>query len=158
GRGHAVAETFPRVALAIAAVTLVAGPALAAFQGAFANPAQADVMTCPNAGSIAGGLGSVETVSTVLAAGNLFVPLLAIGILVYALAGTSLVRGQARPALFAVPWVGVAARAWSEIRTARVPEQYRSLLDLRGVEKVAAGGRPVLWLAALVALVFAVTR
>jgi hypothetical protein len=39
-----------------------------------------------------------------------------------------------------------------------VPEQYRSILNLRELELAAAGGRPVLWLFALVALAFAVTR
>src|SRR5258706_307854 len=36
GRGRPVLETFPRVAMAIAALTLVAGPALAGIQAAFA--------------------------------------------------------------------------------------------------------------------------
>jgi len=39
-----------------------------------------------------------------------------------------------------------------------VPDQYRSIVNLRGLEKAAAGGRPVLWLATLVALAFAVNR
>jgi hypothetical protein len=158
GRGHSVDETFPRVAMAIAAVTLVAGPGLAAFQAAFANPAQAEVMTGSAAGSVTGGLVSVETVSTVLPALTLFIPLLALGVLVYAFAGTSLVRGQARPAFFTMPGVETSARLWAAVRAARVPEQYRSVVDLRAIESVAAGGHPVLWLAAIAALVFAVTR
>jgi hypothetical protein len=44
------------------------------------------------------------------------------------------------------------------IRAARVPEQYRSILDPRALERAAAGGRPLLWLAGLVALAFAVNR
>lgn len=158
GRGHAVAETFPRVAMAIAAATLVAGPGLAAFQAAFANPVQAEVMTGSTAGSVAGGLVSVETVSTVLPALALFIPLLAMAVLVYAFAGTALVRGQARPALFTMPGVETSARLWAAVRAARVPEQYRSVVDLRAIESAVAGGHPVLWLAALAALVFAVTR
>jgi hypothetical protein len=39
-----------------------------------------------------------------------------------------------------------------------MPEQYRSVLDLRALEAAAIGGRPVLWLASLAALAFAVTR
>lgn len=158
GRGHAVAETFPSIATAIAAVTLVAGLAMAAFQTGFANPAQSEVMTGSTSGSVAGGLVAVDTVSTVLPALALFVPLLVIGLLAYAFAGTSLVRSQARPALFTFPGAGARARAWELVRAARVPEQYRTLLDLRGLEAAAAGGRPVLWLASLVALGFAVTR
>jgi hypothetical protein len=158
GRGQAVAETFPRIAMTIAAVTLVAGPGLAAFQTAFANPAQAEMMTGNSAGSVAGGLMSVETVSTVLPAFTLFIPLLAIGILVYAFAGTSLVRGHARPALFKMPGMETTARVWGAIRAVRVPEQYRSVVDLRAIESAATGGHPVMWLAACAALVFAVTR
>jgi hypothetical protein len=44
------------------------------------------------------------------------------------------------------------------VRAAAVPEQYRSIVDLRALEAAAAGGRPVLWLAALAALAFAITR
>jgi hypothetical protein len=158
GRGHAVAETFPRIAMAIAVATVAAGPALAAFQSFFANPAQAEVITGSTAGSVAGGSLSVETVSTVLPAVTLFVPLLALAVLVYAFAGTSLIRGQARPALFMLPGRETSARWWAAIRAARVPEQYRSVVDLRAIEPAAAGGHAVLWLAALAALVFAVTR
>jgi hypothetical protein len=39
-----------------------------------------------------------------------------------------------------------------------VPEQYRSIVNLRGLEKAVAGGRPLLWLATLVALAYAVNR
>jgi hypothetical protein len=44
------------------------------------------------------------------------------------------------------------------IRTAAIPTQYRSLVDLRALEAAATGGGPLLWLAAVVALAFAVTR
>ena len=44
GRGHPLTETFPRVAMVVAAVTMVAGPALAAIQLGFANPVAAEVM------------------------------------------------------------------------------------------------------------------
>jgi hypothetical protein len=39
-----------------------------------------------------------------------------------------------------------------------LPEQYRSILDLRALEAAAVGGRPLIWLASLAALAFAVTR
>jgi hypothetical protein len=158
GRGHAAAETFPSIAMGIAAVTLVAGPAVAAFQSGFANPAQSEVMTGAISGAVGGGLVSVDTVSTVLPALTIFAPLLIIGLVAYAWAGTSLVRSQPRPALFMLPGGGTRARMWELLRAARVPEQYRTVLDVRGVEAAAAGGRPLLWLAALVALGFAVTR
>ena len=158
GRGHAVAETFPRIAMAIAAATIVAGPAIAAFQSAFANPAQSEVMTGSVAGLVAGGAVSVETVSTVLPALTLFVPLLAMALLLYAFAGTSALGAQSRPALFTLPGRDTSARVWAAIRAARVPEHYRTVVDLRAIEPAAAGGHAVLWLAVLAALVFAVTR
>lgn len=157
GPGHPAPETFPRIAIAIAALSLVAGPALAAFQTGFANPAQAAVMPLP-AGTLGGGLTSVITVSTVLPTLALFTPLLVIGAIAYRLAGTSLVRTQPRPALFSIPVTGSIERLRAAVRAATVPEQYRSIVNLRALEAAAAGGRPVLWLAALVALAFAVTR
>jgi hypothetical protein len=156
GRGHSSTETFPAVSAVIAAVTLVAGPALAAFQSVFANPAQADVM--PSGPGFGGGLSSVVTVSTVLPALTLFAPLLLIGILAYSAAGAAGARGQPRPALFTLPGSAALARAREAMRSAAVPEQYRSIVNPRALEAAASGGRPVLWLAALVALAFAVTR
>ena len=156
GRGRPAAETFPAIALAIAVATLIAGPALAVLQVAFANPAAAEVMT--SAGSLGGGLESVATVSTVLPVVALLVPLLIIGSAAYLTSGTSSPRPEARP-----PVLDLAAprslAAWREgLAAARVPEQYRTILNLRELEAAASGGRPVLWLAALVALAFAVTR
>jgi len=143
--------------MTVAALTLAAGPALAAFQAAFANPAQADVMPLAP-GSVSGGLTSVVTVSTVLPVVALFVPLLIIGVLAYGAAGTALIRTQARPALFEIPWAAATNRFRQAVRSVSVPEGYRSVLDLRALEAAAVGGRPVLWLASLVALGIAVTR
>jgi hypothetical protein len=157
GRGRPVLETFPRVAMAIAALTLIAGPALALIQAAFANPAQADVMPLP-AGSVGGGLSSVVTVSTVLPVVALFVPLLVIGVVAYGAAGTALIRTQARPSLFDLPWAGGIERLRKAVKSASLPDQYRSILDLRAFEAAAVGGRPLIWLASLAALAFAVTR
>ena len=157
GRGHPAAETFPRVAIIIAAVVVVAGPALAAIESAFASPAQAVVMRL-SAGSLGGGLTSVVTVSTIVPAVTLFVPLLAIGVLAYLVAGAAQVRGQPRPSLFSIPGSAAVERARAIVRSATVPDQYRSIVDLRSLEMAAAGGRPLLWLTALVALAFAVTR
>lgn len=156
GRGRPAAETFPAVALGIAAGTLVAGPALAVLQAAFADPAAAEVM--PSAGSLGGGLEAVATVSTVLPVVALFLPLLIIGAAVYVASGSTGPRPDARPPLLA-PAAPPALAAWREtIAAVRVPEQYRTILNLRELEAAASGGRPVLWLAALVALAFAVTR
>jgi hypothetical protein len=157
GRGRLTGETFPRVAMAIAALTLAAGPALAVIQVAFANPAQANLISLP-AGSASGGLTSVATVTTVLPVVGLFIPLLIIGLLVFGAANTALIRTQPRPALFGFPAARAFAQARRAIASASVPEQYRSLLNPRALEAAVAGGRPLLWLASLAALAFAVTR
>jgi hypothetical protein len=157
GRGHPDAETFPMVAAAIATATLVAGPGLAALQAGFANPAQADVMTAA-AGTPGASLESVATVSTVLPALTIFAPLLVLAAVLYGLAGTRLIKRQARPALFTLPGSGMVGSIRAALRRATLPEQYRSLVNLPGLESAVAGGRPVLWLASLVALAFAVTR
>jgi hypothetical protein len=157
GAGHPNAETFPTVAAAIAVATLVAGPGLAAIQAGFASPAQADVMAAA-AGTPGASLQSVTTVSTVLPALTLFVPLLLLAAVLYGLAGTSLIKRQGRPALFTVPGSRVIGGARAALRAATLPEQYRSLVNLPGLEAAVAGGRPLLWLASLVALAFAVTR
>jgi hypothetical protein len=157
GRGRPVAETFPRVAMAVAALTIVAGPAMGILQTVFANPAQADVMPLPP-GSASGGLTSVVTVTTVLPVVALFVPLLIIGVLAFGAASTSAIRTQPRPSLFNLPWAGVMERLRQGVASASMPEQYRTILNLRALETAAVGGRPLLWLASLVALAYAVTR
>src|SRR6202171_922886 len=151
GRGRPATETFPRVAMVVAVLTLVAGPALAAIQSSIANPAQAAVMPLPF-GSLGGGLTSVVTVTTVLPVLVLFAPLLLIGVLVFGAANIALIRTQPRPPLLEVP--AAAAMEWlrQAVKAATVPEQYRSLINVRALEAAAAGGRPVLWLASLAAL------
>jgi hypothetical protein len=157
GRGHPETETFAGVSTAIAVLTLLAGPAIAAIEVAFANPVASEVMQSSTA-TLGGGLTTVVTVSSVLPAVSLFTPLLILGVLVYTLAGTSAVRTQARPVLFKLPasetWKGMRAG----LRALTVPEQYRSILNIRELESAAAGGQPIMWLAALAALAFAVTR
>ena len=157
GRGHPSVETFPRISLVIALLMLAAGPAVAAIKVAYADPVAAEVMQS-SAGSLTGGLVNVVTVSSVLPALTLLVPLLIFGAFVYTISGTSTVRTQSRPALFKVPGAATAARMREALRSATVPEQYRSIVNLRGLETAAAGGRPLLWLGMLVALGFAVTR
>lgn len=157
GRGRPTGETFPRVAMIVAALTLAAGPALAVIQIGFANPAQANLISLPP-GSTSGGLTSVVTVTTVLPVVALFVPLLIIALLVFGAANTALIRTQSRPALFDLPAAAAFARFRRAVASVSVPEQYRSIVDPRALEKAVAGGRPVLWLASLAALAFAVTR
>ncbi len=157
GRGHPSAETFPRVAMLIAAATLVAGPGIAAFQFGFANPVASQVMRS-SAASLGGGLTSVITVSSVLPAVTLFAPLLVIAVVLYGVASRSAIQPKARAALFKFPALAALERARVAIRSATVPEQYRSILNMRELESAAAGGRPVLWLVTLLALAFAVTR
>jgi hypothetical protein len=147
----------PRVAMAIAALTIIAGPAMGVLQTAFASPAQADVMPLPP-GSATGGLTSLVTVTTVLPVVALFVPLLIIGVLAFGAAGTSAIRTQPRPSLFSLPWAGATERLRQAMATASMPEQYRTVLNLRALEAAAVGGRPLMWLASLVALAYAVTR
>ena len=157
GHGRPGAETFPGVALAIAVATLVAGPAAAVLQASFADPAAAEVMPS-TAGSLGGGLTAIVTVSTVLPVVALFVPLLVIGIAAYLASGRWSVPVQARSPVLSVAEPSALAGLRGAARAARVPEQYRTILNLRELEAAASGGRPLLWLAALVALAFAVTR
>src|SRR6202521_1187594 len=98
GRGRPATETFPRPAMGDAAVLLIAGPALALVVSGFASPAQADVMPLPES-SLSGGLTSVVSVSTVLPAVTLFIPLLVLGAIAYGAAGGFNIRGGARPPL-----------------------------------------------------------
>jgi hypothetical protein len=175
GRGHPAAETFPRIAMALAALLLVAGAALPLVVTTFALPAQADVMT--RAAGLGGSLVSVATTQTDLPALTLFTPLLLLGAIAYGITGVFGVRrvsrrepapagiadpkvrsAPARPPVFTVPGLGAPGRWLGAVRRAVVPEQYRSIVNLRGLEKAAAGGRPLLWLATLVALAYAVNR
>jgi hypothetical protein len=168
GRGHPASETFPRIAMVLATLILVAGPALPVLLTQFAIPAQADVMPTP-AGSLGVSLISVVTVQTELPALALFAPLLLLGLIAYGITGvfgaraarTAPQAGTAplkRSPLFPIPGAVAFGRLRAGFREATVPEQYRSLVNPRALELAAAGGRPLLWLAALVALTFAVNR
>lgn len=169
GRGRPAAETFPRAAMALAAILLVAGAALPVVATLFALPAQADVM--PRLAGLGGGLTSVATLQTDLPALSLFAPLLLLGAIAYGMTGAfGGQRGSrreavaearsapTRPPVFVVPGADAPRRWLAAIRSAAVPEQYQSIVNLRALEKAAAGGRPVLWLATLVALAYAVNR
>jgi hypothetical protein len=179
GRGHPAIETFPRTAMALAAILLVAGAVLPVVVTVFALPAQADVMT--RSAGLGGGLVSVVTIQTDLPALTLFTPLLLLGAIAYGLTGvfgvqrsqrreaisaavgekksTSPARSApARPPVFTISGVDAPRRWLDAVRRAAVPDQYRSIVNPHALERAAAGGRPVLWLAALVALAYAVSR
>jgi hypothetical protein len=157
GRGHPAAETFPAVAMSIALLTLIGGPALALLQSGFANPVAAEVMRAP-ASTLGGGLSSIVTTSSLLPAVTLFTPLLVIAIGVYFATNTRAIRTQARPALFRVPSAAVIARMRVALKNVAVPEEYRTVFSLRELESAAARGNTIVWIVALVALGFAVTR
>jgi hypothetical protein len=157
GQGRPAAETSPRASLVIALATLVAGPLIAAVQLVFAEPVASEVMQSSTA-NVTGGIASVITVSTVLPALALLAPLLVLAAVAYFVADVSAIRTQPRPGLFKVPAAATFSRVGPIIRSAAVPDQYRSIVNVRQLEAAAAGGRPVLWLGALVALAFAVTR
>ncbi|HET9762675.1 MAG TPA: hypothetical protein VFR50_04130, partial [Casimicrobiaceae bacterium] len=157
GRGHPANETFPIVSMAIALLVLVAGPALALVQSGYANPVAAEVMRSQSS-ALGGGLTSIVTTSSLLPAVTLFTPLLLIAVAVYFATNTKAIRTQARPALFTVPNIELVERVRAAFRNATVPEEYRSIFNLRELEAAAARGNPIVWLVALVALGFAVTR
>jgi hypothetical protein len=157
GRGHPASETKPLAALGLAAATIVAGPALGFVLAGVALPGQAEVMPAP-AGVPIGGLTSFVTVSTVLPALTLLLPVLALALIAYLAAGPVASRPQPRPVLFELPAAHLIGGWREQWRKAAVPDQYRSLVDLRALEAAATGGGPLLWLAALIALAYAVTR
>jgi len=157
GRGHPAAETFPIVAMSIALLTLIGGPALALFQAGFANPVAAEVMRSA-AGTLGGGATSIATTSSLLPVVTLFTPLLVIAVAVYFATNTRAIRTQARPALFPIPSAPIAERIRIAFKNATVPDEYRTVFSLRELESAAARGNPIVWLVALVALGFAVTR
>src|SRR4029077_20317743 len=117
----------------------------------------ADVMPAA-AGSLGGGLVSIVTIQGELPALSLFAPVLLLGVIAYGISGVFGSRLQARPPLFAIPGAVGLGRWLGRGRAATVPEEYRSIVNPRALEAAAAGGKPLLWLAALVALAFAANR
>jgi len=157
GRGHPAAETFPLVATSIALLTLIGGPALALLQSGFANPVAGEVMRS-TAGSLSGGLTAIGTTSSLLPVVTLFTPLLVMAVVVYLVTNTRAIRTQARPALFPIPPTPIGERIRVALRGAAVPEEYRTVFSFRELEAAAARGNPIVWIVALAALGFAVTR
>jgi len=64
----------------------------------------------------------------------------------------------APPPLLPLPWTAVQGRARNRLRSLRIPEQYRSLVNPRAVEAAMGRGQPLLWAVLLLALAVAVNR
>jgi hypothetical protein len=158
GRRRQATESLALVAAVLGVLVLAAGPAVAAL-ASITNDAIAGVMTLPTGGLAPDPL-SIITVSTRLPAVALFGPLLLLAAAAVALSkpGPATTAAQSKAPLFTVPGAAAATNLWDQVRSWTVPEQYRSLFDPAALERVAAGGRPALWLASLVALAVAVTR
>jgi hypothetical protein len=158
GRGRPATETFPRVAAVLSGVAVAAGPALGVVFLAGAA-ATSDVMSTQALG-LGNGIASITTVSTVVPVIALLGPLLLVGAVALAFARPvpTIARSGARPPLFKLYGSAMAGRVIDSLRSAAVPSEYRSLFNPRALETAAAGGAPVLWLASLVALAFAVMR
>jgi hypothetical protein len=103
---------------------------------------------------------SVVSVSTVLPAVALLGPLLVLGAVALALARPlRSTRAGTDPApLFTLRVAEAAGRLRDRVRAAAVTDQYRSIFNPLAFEAAASSGTPLLWVAALVALGFALTR
>jgi len=158
GRRRQATDSLALVAAGLAVTVLAAGPAVAAL-ASITSDAIAGVMTLPTGGLAPDPL-SIITVSTRLPAVALFGPLLLLGAAAVALSkpGPATTAAQSKAALFDVPGAAATMSLRDRVRSWTVPEQYRSLFDPVALERVAAGGRPALWLASLVALAIAVSR
>jgi len=151
-----VADSRPVLAAALAAVALVAGPALGVVYAAgFAIAG----LVLPSSGA-APALTTVATVSTVLPAAVLLGPLLVISALALGFSRPmpATPRAELSPPLFMLAGARRLYRGWAMVRSVSMPDQYRSMFNARALEGAVAAGRPVLWLAAVLALCIAVTR
>ena len=158
GRRRQATDALALVAAVLGVMVLAAGPAVAAL-ASITSDAIAGVMTLPAAGLAPDPL-SIITVSTRLPAVALFGPLLILGAAAVALSrpGPATTAAQSKAPLFEVPGAAAAMSLRDRVSSWTVPEQYRSLFDPVALERVAAGGRPALWLASLIALAIAVSR
>ena len=158
GRRRQATDALALVAAVLGVMVLAAGPAVAAL-ASITSDAIAGVMTLPAAGLAPDPL-SIITVSTRLPAVALFGPLLILGAAAVALSrpGPATTAAQSKAPLFDVPGAAAAMSLRDRVSSWTVPEQYRSLFDPVALERVAAGGRPALWLASLIALAIAVSR
>ncbi len=111
-------------------------------------------------GAVGSGAASIVTVSTVIPVIALLGPLLLVGAVALALAKPvpPIARSEPHPPLFKLYGAVLYSRIAEQVRATAVPSEYRSLFNPRALESAAAGGTPLMWLAALVALAFVVTR
>jgi multicomponent Na+:H+ antiporter subunit A len=158
GRRRQASDALALVAGVLGVIVLAAGPAIAGV-ASITSDAIAGIMPLPTGGLAPDAL-SIITVSTTLPALALFGPLLLLGAAAVVLSkpGPVTSAAQSKAPLFDVPGAAAAMRLRDRLRSWTIPEQYRSLFDLAALERLAAGGRPALWLASLVALAFAVSR
>jgi len=158
GRRRQATDALALVAAVLGVIVLAAGPAVAAL-ASITSDTIAGVMTLPTGGLAPDPL-TIITVSTRLPAVALFGPLLLLGAVAVALSkpGPATTAAQSKAPLFDVPGAAAAMTLRDRVRSWTIPEQYRSLFDPVALERVAAGGRPALWLASLVALAIAVSR
>ncbi len=158
GRRRQASDALALVAAVLGVIVLAAGPAVAAV-ASITSDAIAGVIPLP-AGGLAPDALSIITISTKLPAVALFGPLLLLGAAAVALSkpGPVTSAAQSKAPLFDVPGAAAAMRLRDRLRSWTIPEQYRSLFDPAALERLAAGGRPALWLASLVALAIAVSR
>ncbi|HET7467911.1 MAG TPA: hypothetical protein VFL29_14730 [Candidatus Dormibacteraeota bacterium] len=157
GRRRLVPAALAMVAAVLGGVVIASGPALAAI-ATVTSDAIAGVMNQP--GDLRPDPLSIITVTAVLPVVALFGPLLVLGGAAVALSkpGQATSTTESKAPLFAVPGATLAATALARLRALSMPDQYRSLFNPAALETVAAGGRPMLWLAALVALIVAIAR
>jgi len=158
GRRRQASDALALVAGVLGVIVLAAGPAVAAV-ASITSDAIAGVMPLPTGGLAPDAL-SIITVSTTLPAVALFGPLLLLGAAAVLLSkpGPVTSAAQSKAPLFDLPGAAAAMRLRDRVRAWTIPEQYQSLFDLAALERLAAGGRPALWLASLVALAIAVSR
>jgi hypothetical protein len=158
GRRRQASDALALVAGVLGVIVLAAGPAVAAV-ASITSDAIAGVMPLPTGGLAPDAL-SIITVSTTLPVVALFGPLLLVGAAAVALSkpGPVTSAAQSKAPLFDIPGAAAAMRLRDRLQSWTIPEQYQSLFDLAALERLAAGGRPALWLASLVALAFAVSR
>ena len=158
GRGRPSVETFPRVAAVLGGLALAAGPALGIVYVAGVGAAS-DVMATQSS-PFGNSVISIVTVSSVIPAVALLGPLLVVAAVAIALARPvpPVARSESHPPLFKLYGSAFAAKVMEQVRAAAVPGEYRSLFNPHALEMAAAGGTPLLWLASLAALAFAVTR
>ena len=144
----------------LATLILLAGGALVGVLVAQVGlPATAEVVSVPP-GAVGGGLVAVVSAAGGWAAIALGLPLLLLVMIpvVAVRRPRAAAPATAPPPLLPLPWTAVQGRARNRLRSLRIPEQYRSLVNPRAVEAAMGRGQPLLWAVLLLALAVAVNR